>query len=57
MILAIVFLPFTAYSNADTTNSTEQFSETNNTSLLNSQKISDPRVKIIDFEGKPTKFL
>ena len=54
LILAIVFLPFAANSNADTASFTEQVSEANDTSLFNSQEISDPRVKILDFEGKPT---
>ena len=55
MILSIVSLPFLATASSQTADSTtDQLLEIRDTSLLDSQEISDPRVKIIDFKGRPT---
>ena len=55
MILSIVSLPFLATASSQTADSTtDQLLETRDTPLLDSQEISDPRVKIIDFGGRAT---
>jgi len=54
MILAILFLPFASNSNAETVSPEEQLSDAKDTALLDSLEISDPRVKILDFEGRAT---
>ena len=49
-----MIFPLSLNSYAEIVSSTEQVSEANNASLFNSQEISDPRVKILDFEGRAT---
>jgi len=57
IILAIVVASLVASSNSEDDSSTRDYLSLeikNDPSLFNSTEITDPRVKILDFEGKPT---
>ena len=54
IVLVFVFIPLANNSYAETGNFTEQVPKTNNTSSDFAQEILDSRVKVVDFDGKPT---
>jgi len=57
IILAIVVASLVVSSSSEDDSSTIQYLSLeikNDSALFNSTEITDPRVKILDFEGKPT---